>query len=99
MNTYLYKFKERAKYQWLTRRAKLASKWVWLQAQVSDLEYKIRQHTDLYRSQRASKGSVQLGEETVSWPSHAKVAQMSASGDHGVPLSCPVPSRVYGLNR
>jgi len=90
---------ERAKYRWLARRAQLASQWVWLQAQVSDLEYKIRQHTDLYRSQRASKGSVQLGEETISWPTHAKVAQMSGSGDHGVPLSCPVPSRVYGLSR
>ena len=99
LTTHWLLFKERAKYRWLARRAQLASQWVWLQAQVSDLEYKIRQHTDLYRSQRASKGSVQLGEETVSWPAHAKVAQVQGSGDHGVPLSFPVPSRVYGLSR
>merc|ERR1719458_1973753 len=56
---------ERAAYQWFSNRAQLASQWVWLQAQVSDLEYKIRQHTELYRAQRASKGPVLLGEEVV----------------------------------
>ena len=85
---------ERAKFRWLSRRAQLASQWVWLQAQVSDLEYKIRQHTDLYRSQRLSKGSVQLGEDTVSWPAHAKVPVLP--GGDQVPLSCPVPTKVYG---
>ena len=88
---------ERAKYRWHARRAQLASQWVWLQAQVSDLEYKIRQSTDGYRAQRLSKGSVQLGEEVVSWPLHAKVATLpgSAAGD-SLPLSCPVPTKVYG---
>ena len=85
---------ERAKYRWYLRRAQLASQWVWLQAQVSDLEYKIRQHTELYRSQRLSKGSVQLGEEVVSWPAHSKVAAQSSSDS--LPLNCPVPSKVYG---
>ena len=85
---------ERAKYRWYLRRAQLASQWVWLQAQVSDLEYKIRQHTELYRSQRLGKGSVQLGEEVVSWPPHSKLA-VSSSPDT-VPLSCPVPNKVYG---
>ena len=87
---------ERAKYRWYARRATLASQWVWLQAQVSDLEYKIRQHADLYRSQRLSKGSVQLGEDVVSWPAHAKVPVLSSSSDGGVPLNCPIPTRVYG---
>ena len=61
---------ERAAFQWYSSRAQLASQWVWLQAQVSDLEYKIRQHTELYRAQRASKGPVALGEEVVQWPVH-----------------------------
>eukprot|EP00092_Neocalanus_flemingeri_P030138 GFUD01032716.1.p1 GENE.GFUD01032716.1~~GFUD01032716.1.p1 ORF type:complete len:959 (+),score=270.77 GFUD01032716.1:165-2879(+) len=85
---------ERAKYRWFSRRALLASQWVWLQAQVSDLEYKIRQHTELYRTQRLGKGPVQLGEEVVSWPLHAKLPS-SGGPDSSVPLNCPPPSRVY----
>ena len=34
----------------------------WLQAQVSDLEYRIRQQSDIYRQTRASKGVAILGE-------------------------------------
>ena len=89
---------ERAKYRWYARRAQLASQWVWLQAQVSDLEYKIRQSTDQYRGQRVAKGSVQLGEEVVSWPAHAKQPVLPGPGDSGVPLSCPVPTKVYGAS-
>ena len=70
---------ERAAYQWFSNRAQLASQWVWLQAQVSDLEYKIRQHTELYRTQRLGKGPVQLGEEIVSWPVHAKLPSSGPS--------------------
>lgn len=36
----------------------MAARWSWLQAQVSDLEYRIRQHTDVYRQLRAAKGAV-----------------------------------------
>ena len=92
---------ERAKYRWHARRAQLASQWVWLQAQVSDLEYKIRQSTDGYRAQRLGKGSVQLGEEVVSWPPHAKVPSLPGPGAavDSVPLSCPVPTKVYGAAR
>lgn len=43
-------------------RASIASKWTWLQAQVSDLEYRIRQQSDIYRQIRATKGAVTLGE-------------------------------------
>jgi len=85
---------ERAKYRWYSRRSQLASQWVWLQAQVSDLEYKIRQHTELYRNQRLGKGPVQLGEDVVSWPVHAKLPTPAPS-DSGVPFNCPPPTRVY----
>ena len=36
----------------------MAARWSWLQAQVSDLEYRIRQHTDVYRQLRAAKGAL-----------------------------------------
>ena len=46
-------------------RAAVASRWTWLQAQVSDLEYRIRQQNDIYRQIRASKGAVTLGDMVV----------------------------------
>ncbi len=53
---------KRAIWKWATDRAAIASKWTWLQAQVSDLEYRIRQQSDIYRQIRATKGVVTLGE-------------------------------------
>ncbi|KAL8164697.1 UNVERIFIED_CONTAM: hypothetical protein K2H54_002747 [Gekko kuhli] len=43
-------------------RAAIICRWTWLQAQVSDLEYRIRQQTDVYKQLRASKGPVVLGD-------------------------------------
>ncbi|ELT94028.1 hypothetical protein CAPTEDRAFT_222820, partial [Capitella teleta] len=51
---------KRASYQWACHRAAIASRWTWLQAQVSDLEYRIRQQNDIFRQIRASKGAVTL---------------------------------------
>ncbi|EMP29581.1 hypothetical protein UY3_13300 [Chelonia mydas] len=42
-------------------RATIICQWTWLQAQISDLEYRIRQQTDLYKQLRANKGPVVLG--------------------------------------
>lgn len=39
-------------------RSAIASRWTWLQAQVADLEFKIRQQNEMYRQLRASKGSI-----------------------------------------
>ena len=85
---------ERARYRWLSRRGELAARWVWLQAQVSDLEYKIRQHTEMYRTQRAGKGGVVLGEEVISWPLHAKVPA-TATAAAELPLDCRPVTKVY----
>ncbi|XP_076437508.1 uncharacterized protein LOC143276729 [Babylonia areolata] len=52
----------RAEWKWASERAAIASRWTWLQAQVSDLEYRIRQQTDQYRQARSSKGSVVLAD-------------------------------------
>jgi len=50
----------RTKLTWASERAMIASRWTWLQAQVSDLEYRIRQQSDLYRQLRSLKGAVML---------------------------------------
>ncbi|XP_070585134.1 KAT8 regulatory NSL complex subunit 1 isoform X2 [Erythrolamprus reginae] len=54
--------RRRSEWQWAADRAAIVSHWNWLQAHVSDLEYRIRQQTDIYKQIRAHKGLVQLGE-------------------------------------
>ena len=49
---------QRAAWRWARDRAAVAARWSWLQAQVSDLEYRIRQHTDVYRQLRQAKGAL-----------------------------------------
>ncbi|XP_047399994.1 KAT8 regulatory NSL complex subunit 1-like protein isoform X2 [Sciurus carolinensis] len=49
-------------WKWLVDRARVGSRWTWLQAQISELEYKIQQLTDIHRQIRASKGIVILEE-------------------------------------
>ncbi|XP_051479939.1 KAT8 regulatory NSL complex subunit 1-like protein isoform X4 [Apus apus] len=50
-----------SEWKWLAERARIGSRWTWLQAQISELEYKIQQLTDLHRQIRATK-SAQLSE-------------------------------------
>ncbi|XP_015240053.1 PREDICTED: KAT8 regulatory NSL complex subunit 1 isoform X2 [Cyprinodon variegatus] len=52
---------KRAESRYTLERAAIISHWNWLQAHISDLEYRIRQQTDIYRQIRTSKGSVELG--------------------------------------
>ncbi|XP_031206833.1 KAT8 regulatory NSL complex subunit 1 isoform X4 [Mastomys coucha] len=63
--------KRRSEWRWAADRAAIVSRWNWLQAHVSDLEYRIRQQTDIYKQIRANKI------ESVSQPSE----------NHGVPVS------------
>lgn len=53
---------KRAAWKWAQERAGVASRWTWLQAQISDLEYRIRQHTEIHRQIRLNKGEVKLSE-------------------------------------
>uniref|UniRef100_A0A3B4ABU8 PEHE domain-containing protein n=1 Tax=Periophthalmus magnuspinnatus TaxID=409849 RepID=A0A3B4ABU8_9GOBI len=46
---------KRAESRYTVERAAIISHWNWLQAHISDLEYRIRQQTDIYRQIRASK--------------------------------------------
>ncbi|XP_022522466.1 KAT8 regulatory NSL complex subunit 1 isoform X1 [Astyanax mexicanus] len=55
----------RAEGRFAVDRASIISHWNWLQAHVSDLEYRIRQQTDIYRQIRTNKGPVLLGESSV----------------------------------
>ncbi|XP_063173989.1 KAT8 regulatory NSL complex subunit 1-like protein [Candoia aspera] len=52
----------RSDWKWLAERAKVGCQWTWLQDQISELEYKIQQLTDLQRQIRATKGMVILEE-------------------------------------
>uniref|UniRef100_A0A8C6ZF52 KAT8 regulatory NSL complex subunit 1 like n=1 Tax=Nothoprocta perdicaria TaxID=30464 RepID=A0A8C6ZF52_NOTPE len=51
-----------SEWKWLADRARVGCRWTWLQAQISELEYKIQQLTDLHRQIRSTKGMVVLEE-------------------------------------
>ncbi|XP_013918201.1 PREDICTED: KAT8 regulatory NSL complex subunit 1 isoform X1 [Thamnophis sirtalis] len=71
--------RRRSEWQWAADRAAIVSRWNWLQAHVSDLEYRIRQQTDIYKQIRAHKGLVQLGEMP---PSDPVLSDSTHSVDH-----------------
>ncbi|XP_076663793.1 non-specific lethal 1 [Andrena cerasifolii] len=57
---------KRSAWRYAQDRGGVAARWTWLQAQISDLEYRIRQHNELQRHIRANKGLVILDNaETV----------------------------------
>lgn len=51
---------KRAESRYMVERAAIISHWNWLQAHISDLEYRIRQQTDIYRQIRTGKVCVCL---------------------------------------
>ncbi|XP_042583817.1 KAT8 regulatory NSL complex subunit 1 isoform X1 [Cyprinus carpio] len=76
----------RAEGRYAVDRAAIISHWNWLQAQVSDLEYRIRQQTEIYRQIRSSKGSVVLGESSV-----CESVPEDSSDSRTETITCPVP--------
>ncbi|XP_077524853.1 non-specific lethal 1 isoform X2 [Amblyomma americanum] len=58
--------RQSAAWRWSLDRAAVASRWTWLQAQVADLEFRIRQQTDLCRQLRRAKGAVRMEEDDPS---------------------------------
>lgn len=52
---------KRSLWKYSTDRAAIAARWTWLQSQITDLEYRIRQHTELHKKIRSTKGAIQLG--------------------------------------
>ncbi|XP_053327665.1 KAT8 regulatory NSL complex subunit 1-like protein [Spea bombifrons] len=73
-----------AEQKWLSVRASVGSRWVWLQAQISELEYKIQKLADIHREIRSTKGTVMLDK-----PSKGICRQEQSLPDPGALLSPP----------
>ncbi|XP_042748987.1 KAT8 regulatory NSL complex subunit 1 isoform X2 [Lagopus leucura] len=92
--------RRRAEWRWAADRAAIVSRWNWLQAHVSDLEYRIRQQTDIYKQIRANKGLIVLGEaappdpaaDDASRPVSADVKPEPGAERLSVPGSQPLDS-------
>ncbi|XP_030396898.1 KAT8 regulatory NSL complex subunit 1 isoform X2 [Gopherus evgoodei] len=90
--------RRRSEWRWAADRAGIVSRWNWLQAHVSDLEYRIRQQTDIYKQIRANKGLIVLGEasspdtavDDVSHPLSAEVKLEPGTDRLGTSISQPV---------
>jgi KAT8 regulatory NSL complex subunit 1 len=72
----------------------VASRWTWLQAQVSDLEYRIRQQSEIYKQIRHTKGPVLLGEQ----PSPEELLWRIRQNRAGQKLS-PLEQKIANLER
>ncbi|XP_041421659.1 KAT8 regulatory NSL complex subunit 1 [Xenopus laevis] len=86
---------QRADWRWAMERAAIICRWTWLQAQVSDLEFRIRQQTEIYKQIRCTKGSVLLGdcpqsEDVASRQSVVNAAAALNQKSNGV--TCPLSS-------
>ncbi|CAM4638244.1 unnamed protein product [Lepidochelys kempii] len=90
--------RRRSEWRWAADRAAIVSRWNWLQAHVSDLEYRIRQQTDIYKQIRANKGLIVLGEalspdtavDDASHPLSAEVKLEPGTERLGASISQPV---------
>ncbi|KAH0508295.1 KAT8 regulatory NSL complex subunit 1, partial [Microtus ochrogaster] len=91
----------RSEWRWAADRAAIVSRWNWLQAHVSDLEYRIRQQTDIYKQIRANKGLIVLGE--APFPDHTTdlfSLSSEVKTDHGTDKlieSVSQPSENHGI--
>ncbi|XP_038182188.1 KAT8 regulatory NSL complex subunit 1 isoform X3 [Arvicola amphibius] len=94
--------KRRSEWRWAADRAAIVSRWNWLQAHVSDLEYRIRQQTDIYKQIRANKGLIVLGE--APFPDHTTdlfSLSSEVKTDHGTDKlleSVSQPSENHGIS-
>ncbi|XP_060075069.1 KAT8 regulatory NSL complex subunit 1-like [Ylistrum balloti] len=80
----------RAEWKWATDRAAVASRWTWLQAQVSDLEYRIRQQSEIFKQIRHTKGSVILGEAPTPEDLSVRLKQVRAADSKLSPLDAKI---------
>lgn len=87
---------KRAIWRYLSDRAAIAARYTWLHAQISDLEYRIRQHSDLHRQIRTSKGAVELG--GCSPPHSVPSSPTTVNGYKGqLPGAPPTPKTVESI--
>ncbi|KAL1419863.1 hypothetical protein MTO96_004767 [Rhipicephalus appendiculatus] len=80
--------RQSAAWRWSVDRAAVASRWTWLQAQVADLEFRIRQQTDLCRQLRRAKGDVCLEGQD---PHHTDDDDKTEAKPNGLVLSELLP--------
>lgn len=85
---------QRTEWRWAMERAAIICRWTWLQAQVSDLEFRIRQQTEIYKQIRCTKGSVVLGdspqsEDAAPHPTSGPSAVLNTRGSRLPSSSCP----------
>lgn len=75
---------KRAAYRYAKDRGAVASRWCWLATQISELDYKIRQHTDLKKHIKNNKGVVTLldQEGLESQPTEGKTSAYETDGDN-----------------
>lgn len=52
---YMSDLKQKSIWKWATERSRLASKWTWLQAQIADLEFRVRGQNDSLMQAKARK--------------------------------------------
>ncbi|XP_025052669.1 KAT8 regulatory NSL complex subunit 1 isoform X5 [Alligator sinensis] len=96
--------RRRSEWRWAADRAAIVSRWNWLQAHVSDLEYRIRQQTDIYKQIRANKGLIALGEASPPDPaaddaSHSLSAEVKLEpGIDRLGASAPQPLENLGTS-
>jgi KAT8 regulatory NSL complex subunit 1 len=80
---------KRAAYKYAKDRGAVASRWCWLATQISELDYKIRQHTDLRKHIRDNKGVVAL-EEVAGFEGQLPGSKTKESDDDGDGLAARV---------
>ncbi|XP_078084947.1 KAT8 regulatory NSL complex subunit 1-like protein isoform X3 [Mustelus asterias] len=69
-------FEYRSEWRWTVHRAEIANRWTWLQTQISELEYRIRQINEIYRHICAAKEVVILDDPQPSKAILKKQMQM-----------------------
>ncbi|XP_074033413.1 non-specific lethal 1 [Leptinotarsa decemlineata] len=82
---------KRAFWKYAKERGLIAARWTWIQAQISDLEYRIRQHTDWHKQIRANKVAVKLGGSSPPCTPLLQTPQTTINGYCGqLPGSSPI---------
>ncbi|KOB75002.1 Uncharacterized protein OBRU01_08226, partial [Operophtera brumata] len=80
---------KRALWTWQRERASIASRWCWLQAQVQELDYKIRQHKELHKTVREAKGPIEFEGEPVGY--EGSLPGSDAAGEDPALETCLYP--------
>ncbi|CAH1134422.1 unnamed protein product [Ceutorhynchus assimilis] len=74
---------KRALWKYSKKRAALASRWTWLQSQITDLDHRIKQHTELFKKTRLTKGKVQLGDYVIRQQHVLSESEIAGHHDYG----------------